>query len=56
MNDASARSLFRSLRPSRSANWPDVVKAHSRAIFTAARHAQRAAAFSSGLQPAASAG
>jgi antirestriction protein ArdC len=38
------------------ANWLDVLKADSRAIFTAATHAQRAADFINGLQPAASAG
>jgi antirestriction protein ArdC len=38
------------------ANWPDVLKADNRAIFTAASHAQRAADFINGLQPAASAG
>ena len=30
------------------ANWLDVLKADNRAIFTAARHAQRAAAFING--------
>jgi antirestriction protein ArdC len=34
----------------------DVLKADNRAIFTAASHAQRAAEFINGLQPAASAG
>jgi antirestriction protein ArdC len=34
----------------------DVLKADNRAIFTAASHAQRAADFINGLQPAASAG
>jgi antirestriction protein ArdC len=38
------------------ANWLNVPKADNRAIFTAASHAQRAAAFINGLQPAASAG
>ena len=38
------------------ANWLDVLKADNRAIFTAASHAQRAADFINGLQPAASAG
>ena len=38
------------------ANWLDVLKADNRAIFTAATHAQRAADFINGLQPAASAG
>jgi len=38
------------------ANWLDVLKAANRAIFTAASHAQRAADFINGLQPAASAG
>ena len=37
-------------------NWLDVLKADNRAIFTAASHAQRAADFINGLQPAASAG
>ena len=37
------------------ANWLDVLKADNRAIFTAASHAQRAADFINGLQPAASA-
>ena len=35
------------------ANWLDVLKADNRAIFTAASHAQRAADFINGLQPAA---
>jgi antirestriction protein ArdC len=34
------------------ANWLDVLKADSRAIFAAASHAQRAADFINGLQPA----
>ena len=34
------------------ANWLDVLKADNRAIFTAASHAQRAADFINGLQPA----
>ena len=34
------------------ANWLDVLKADHRAIFTAASHAQRAADFINGLQPA----
>jgi antirestriction protein ArdC len=38
------------------ANWLDVLKANNRAIFTAANHAQRAADFINGLEPAASAG
>src|ERR1700674_2512388 len=38
------------------ANWLDVLKADSRAIFAAASHAQAAADFINGLQPAASAG
>ena len=38
------------------ANWLQVLKADNRAIFTAASHAQRAADFINGLQPAASAG
>jgi len=38
------------------ANWLDVLKADNRAIFTAASHAQRAADFINGLQPAASGG
>lgn len=38
------------------ANWLQVLKADNRAIFTAASHAQRAADFIIGLQPAASAG
>ena len=38
------------------ANWLDVLKADHRAIFTAASHAQRAADFINGLQPAASGG
>jgi antirestriction protein ArdC len=38
------------------ANWLVVLKADNRAIFTAATHAQRAADFIYGLQPAASAG
>jgi antirestriction protein ArdC len=38
------------------ANWLDVLKADSRAIFTAATDAPRAADFINGLQPAASAG
>ena len=38
------------------ANWLEVLKADNRAIFTAASHAQRAADFINGLQPAASAG
>ena len=38
------------------ANWLDVLKTDYRAIFTAATHAQRAADFINGLQPAASAG
>jgi len=37
-------------------NWLDVLKADNRAIFTAASHAQRAAGFINGVQPAASAG
>ena len=35
------------------ANWLEVLKADNRAIFTAASHAQRAADFINGLQPAA---
>jgi antirestriction protein ArdC len=38
------------------ANWLQVLKADNRAIFTSASHAQRAADFIKGLQPAASAG
>jgi len=38
------------------ANWLHVLKTDNRAIFTAATHAQRAADFINGLQPAASAG
>ena len=38
------------------ANWLDVLKADNRVIFTAASHAQRAADFINGLQPAPSAG
>ncbi len=38
------------------ANWLDVLEADNRAIFTAASHAQRAAAVINGLQPATSAG
>jgi antirestriction protein ArdC len=38
------------------ANWLQVLKADNRAIFTAASHAQRAAAFIDSLQPAGSAG
>ena len=38
------------------ANWLQVLKADNRAIFTAASHAQRAADFINGLQPAAFAG
>jgi len=34
------------------ANWLDVLKADNRAIFTAATHAQHAADFINGLQPA----
>ncbi len=34
------------------ANWLDVLKGDNRAIFTAASHAQRAADFINGLQPA----
>jgi antirestriction protein ArdC len=34
------------------ANWLDVLKADNRAIFAAASHAQRAADFINGLQPA----
>ena len=34
------------------ANWLDVLTADNRAIFAAARHAQRAADFINGLQPA----
>ena len=37
------------------ANWLDVLKADHRAIFTPASHAQRAAAFITGLQAAISA-
>ncbi|MGH9421024.1 MAG: zincin-like metallopeptidase domain-containing protein, partial [Thermoanaerobaculia bacterium] len=35
------------------ANWLDVLKTDNRAIFAAASHAQRAADFINGLQPAA---
>jgi antirestriction protein ArdC len=38
------------------AKWLDALKADNRAIFTAASHAQRAAEFIDGLQPAGSAG
>ena len=38
------------------ADWLHVLKTDNRAIFTAATHAQRAADFINGLQPAASAG
>ena len=38
------------------ANWLDVLTVDNRAIFAAASHAQRAADFINGLQPAASAG
>jgi antirestriction protein ArdC len=38
------------------ANWLQVLKADNRAIFTAASHAQRAADFIEGVQPAGSAG
>jgi hypothetical protein len=38
------------------ANWLQMLKADNCAIFTAASHAQRAADFINGLQPAASAG
>jgi antirestriction protein ArdC len=38
------------------ANWLEVLKSDNRAIFAAASHAQRAADFINGLQPAASAG
>jgi len=34
------------------ANWLEVLKADHRAIFVAASHAQRAANFINGLQPA----
>ena len=34
------------------ANWLGVLKADNRAIFTAASHAQRAADFINGLEPA----
>jgi antirestriction protein ArdC len=34
------------------ANWLDVLKNDTRAIFTAASHAQRAADFLNGLRPA----
>jgi antirestriction protein ArdC len=34
------------------ANWLDVLKTDNRAIFAAASHAQRAADFINGLQPA----